>query len=48
MVARESANRRDDTHLRACCLDDHLLVRQLDHGESTGWQIHGIDRRQVS
>jgi len=48
MVARESANRRDDTHLRARRLDDRLLVRQFDHGGSTRWQNQDFDRRQVS
>jgi len=48
MVVRESANRRDDTHLRARCLDNRLLVRQFDHGEPTRWQIQGLDWREVS
>jgi hypothetical protein len=48
MVVRESAYRRDDTHLRACCFDNRLLVRQFDHGEPTGWQIQGLDWREVS
>lgn len=47
IVARESAKRRDDAHLRGCCFNDHLLVRQFDLGEPTGRQAQGCEWQKV-